>query len=180
MNDDSSVLWDGRFLQVRAQGTWEYVTRSNAHSVVGILAITKEHELVLIEQYRRPTRCRVLEMPAGLAGDDPGSQGEDSIYAAKRELLEETGYVSDKWTYLMAGPSSAGLTDELVELFLAQDAVKEGTGGGTEHEDIQTHLVPLKDVRDFIGQHIAKGCIVDFKILAGLYLAMPLINARHK
>ena len=165
------TLWTGRFLEVRQRDTWEYVTRPNATSVVGIAAITDYQQIVLVEQFRKPLGRSVIELPAGLSGDDPASADEAPLIAAQRELLEETGYVAEVWTELMTGPSSAGLTDETVVLFLATGAHQQAAGGGVEGENITVHTVPIATVYKWLHDQISHGILVDFKVFAGLYFA---------
>ena len=171
MTEGVASLWKGRFLEVRCRDTWEFVTRPNAHCVVAIVAITQKDELLLVEQFRRPLGKSVLELPAGLAGDDPGSQGEAPLLAAQRELLEETGYVSQHWTELMTGPTSAGLTDEIIFLFMAEKAVQAGAGGGVDSENITVHRVPLASAEKWLDDQARQGAVLDLKILAGLQFA---------
>src|SRR5687768_8463814 len=65
------VLGNGRFLElVRDEHGWEYARRVNATGVVVIAASTDKNEVILIEQYRPPVGARVVELPAGLVGDD--------------------------------------------------------------------------------------------------------------
>mgnify|MGYP001400965326 CR=1 FL=1 len=89
---EKKSLHQGRFLAMFERGGWEYVDRVGASGVVVILALTDADELVLVEQHRVPVDASVIELPAGLAGDLPDSQDEDFREAARRELLEETGY----------------------------------------------------------------------------------------
>ena len=92
--------------------------RVNASGAVMIVAVTKEGELLLVEEYRVPLHARTVGLPAGISGDE----GEEStLQSARRELEEETGYRADSWTYLFAGPSSPGLTTEMVSFYLAED-----------------------------------------------------------
>ena len=74
-----------------------------------IAAVTDDERLSLVEQYRIPMQCRVLDLPAGLVGDDPGTAGEAMIDAARRELFEETGYEGTDWHFAVSGPASPGL-----------------------------------------------------------------------
>jgi ADP-ribose pyrophosphatase len=62
---------------------------------VNIIALTQQGEVVLVEQWRHPVREVTLEFPAGVV-----EEGEDPLVAAKWELLEETGYVSEDWHFL--------------------------------------------------------------------------------
>ena len=133
----------GKFLRLIKEGTWEYVERVNAQGAVMIAAVTEQEELIVIEEYRVPLHAYTLALPAGISGDE----GEESfLHSAQRELLEETGYISSDWEYLCEGPSSPGLTTEMVVFFLARNAQQVEAGGGLESEDITVHKIPLKDI----------------------------------
>lgn len=168
------VVFAGRhldFCQAAGRG-WEFVSRKRGHGVVGVVAIDSERQILLVEQWRAPVGANVLELPAGLAGDE--REGEESLLlAAQRELLEETGYEAGQWRNLGSGCSSAGLTDEQVTLFLATDLrlVHERQVYGVGHEQIQVHRVALSRLRGFLKKKAAGGCLIDFKIHAGAYLA---------
>lgn len=93
-------LCRGKFLELLKEGRWEYVRRVNATGAVMIVAVTKEGELLLVEEYRVPLHARTVGLPAGISGDE----GEEStLQSARRELEEETGYRADSWTYLLRG-----------------------------------------------------------------------------
>ncbi len=172
MSASDEILHEGRFLSCRRTlRGWEYVTRVNAKGCVAILAIADDQRVVLTEQYRPPLGRRVIELPAGLAGDIPLQEDEPLLVAAKRELKEETGYEASHWTMLLEGTSSAGMTDEVVTLFQAGGLVKMAEGGGVHGEDIRIHLVHRSDVRTWCRDRQAEGMGVDFKIFAALHLA---------
>ena len=158
----------GKFLSLVENDHWEYVTRSNAHAVVVIVALTGDHEIVLVEQYRRPVDQRVVELPAGLVGDQHGPD-EQALDAARRELIEETGYQADSVELVMESPSSAGMTDEIVSFIRARGLNRIGNGGGDESEDIVTHVVPLDQVDRWLVQKRADGLYIDPKIFTALY-----------
>src|SRR5579872_255456 len=107
-----STLHTGKFLALVREGHWEYVERTNATGAALIVAVTDEQKLLLVEQYRIPVHCRTIELPAGIIGDEPGGAHESDADAAKRELLEETGYAAGRIEELTTGPSSSGLTSE--------------------------------------------------------------------
>ena len=171
-NPDSEILFEGRFLQVRKIGKWEYVERHKASGIVAVLAITEAREIILVEQYRIPVGKRVIEIPAGLAGDITGEENEALAEAAKRELLEETGYTAERMEFLTEGPPSAGLSTEVVTFFRAHGLTKVSAGGGDGSEDIVVHLVPLAQLDTWIAAKRAEGCLVDYKVYATLYFEL--------
>lgn len=163
------VLGEGRFLRLVSDQGWEFVERTNASGVVAIAAVNAWGHLLLIEQYRPPVGCNVIELPAGLAGDSAGSESEQMATAARRELLEETGYDAQSMKFLMHGPNSAGLTGEVSHLFLAEGVRKVHGGGGVEGEKIIVHEVSLQTVDSWLAEAAASGKLIDPKIYAALY-----------
>ncbi len=170
-NSPPEVLFESRHLRLLKRGHWEYVERPRTSGIVAILAITDASEIVLVEQYRIPVQSRVIEIPAGLAGDIAGSESEELAEAARRELLEETGYDAKKMDFLTQGPPSAGLSTEVVTFFRARGLTKVAEGGGDDSEDIQVHVVPLADLDSWIKAREREGCLVDYKVYATLYFA---------
>ena len=170
---DDPVLGAGRFLELactppgpgRKHG-WEYVRRHSSSGVVCIAALTDDEELVLVEQMRP-----AVGTPAGLAGDIAGAENEDFAEAARRELLEETGYTCAEMTWIGKGPSSAGLTSEIIDFFLASGLRRTGPGGGDDTESIEVHLVKLGELREWLTACEARGALVEPKIYSGLFLA---------
>ena len=79
MSDEpAETVWEGKYLIVRKQGTWEYVGRARGIHAAVILAIDEDEEgrhILLVEQYRVPLGRNCLELPAGLVGDD--AEGEE-------------------------------------------------------------------------------------------------------
>lgn len=167
----TETLFESRWLGLYRIGTWDFARRPNSESCVGILAITENDEIVLVEQFRIPVQRRVIEIPAGLVGDEAEHVGESLASTARRELLEETGYEAGSMTQLIASPTSAGMTSEITHFFHARDLVRSHDGGGVGGEDIIVHHVPLTELRPWLAQQEAGGKAVDFKIHAALWLA---------
>ena len=161
-------LWQGKFLTVQKIGNWEYVSRTTQRPAVAIVAIDKEDHLILVEQFRPPVDSNVIELPAGLAGDVVGAEDEPLLEAAKRELEEETGYTSNQWRRVTNGLSSAGLTDESTEVFVAKGIEKTSAGGGVASENITVHRVPLAGLMQWLNE---KALPYDLKMLGAVYAA---------
>jgi len=168
---DNKTLHRGRFLSLVSQNGWEFATRVGSTGVVAIIACTDNDEVLLVEQFRPPVGKTVIEIPAGLAGDIAGSESEAFAEAAHRELLEETGYSAATMRELQTGPSSAGLTNELITFFEATDLTRVDEGGGDESESITVHKIPRPELRAWLDQQAASGKLVDPKIAAALWMA---------
>ena len=143
------ILLETPWLGLYRIGDWDFVRRPNSDACVGILAITPENEIVLVEQFRVPVQQFVIEIPAGLVGDEAEYAGESLAETARRELLEETGYHAGAISLLISSPTSAGMTSEFVHLFHATDLVRETSGGGVAGEEIIVHHVPLAGLRQW-------------------------------
>jgi ADP-ribose pyrophosphatase len=119
-----TILHSGKFLAFIKEGHWEYVNRVNATGAALILAVTAEQKILLVEQYRIPVHARTIELPAGIIGDEPGCSKESQAEAARRELLEETGYAADNFVPLMTGsvPSTAAMVTLVLSLVVSNFA----------------------------------------------------------
>jgi ADP-ribose pyrophosphatase len=171
VSDEADIVWEGKYLAVRKRGTWEYVSRTRSIGAAVILAID-DGKVVLVEQYRVPLGRKCIELPAGLIGDE--QEGEAVEAAAIRELEEETGYRAARMTPLGHYHSSPGMASEGFSLLRAEGLTRTGAGGGTAHEQILVHCVPLDDVPAFVARKRAEGCAVDVKML--LLLAEDLLR----
>jgi ADP-ribose pyrophosphatase len=171
MPSDKKVIHEGKFLKFINDGGWEYVERTRVSGVVAILAITDDRKLVLIEQFRKPIGKRVVELPAGLVGDAVGEERESVITAAKRELLEESGYQADEMVYLTQVTASAGLTSEAVHLYRGKGLAIVAQGGGDATEDITVHEIALGEIDQWLARKTEHGAMVDMKVYAALYFA---------
>ena len=138
-----------------------YVLRlPNAVAVVPLLG----DDVVLIEQHRAPHGEAVLEIPAGMldvAGEEPAD-------AARRELVEEVGYVAEDLVYLTDIITSPGVTDEVISLYLATDLEPiERRPGGIEERHARVVTMALTEAVELIHG----GVIRDAKSVIGLLLA---------
>jgi ADP-ribose pyrophosphatase len=167
MNPNPKIsLHSGKFIALVKEGHWEYADRTNATGAAIIVAVTEEQKLLLVEQYRIPVHGRTIELPAGIIGDETGGSDE----AARRELIEETGFEAGHMAVLTHGPSSGGLTSETITLFHATNLRRVGARGGVVHEDITVHEVPLDTLHEWLEAKADSGALVDPKVYAGLYL----------
>ncbi|MEO3790122.1 NUDIX hydrolase [Nonomuraea sp. B10E15] len=121
----------------------DYVIHPGA---VAVLALDDQDRVLLIRQYRHPTRRLMWELPAGIR-DVPG---EPLVDAAARELAEEAGYRAATWHTLVDLRTSPGMSDERIRVFLARDLTKipdEENGFVHRHEEIDMPVewVPLPD-----------------------------------
>lgn len=123
---------DGKIIEplVLEYGTW-----------VTIVALTKKQEVLLIKQYRHGAQKILWELPGGAV-----DEGEEPIQAAKRELLEETGYTSDNIIEVgRVSPNPASHTN-LMHAYVALDSRKVGDQSLDEIEEIEVYPIPLDEV----------------------------------
>ncbi|AKS40777.1 NUDIX hydrolase [Wenzhouxiangella marina] len=164
---DIEELHRGAYLSLCSRKHWEFVHRQ--HPVVVLVAWTPARELLLVEQYREPIAARTIELPAGLVGDEVGSEDEALLDAANRELEEETGWRAGRLTELMRCPTSAGMSDEMAVFLHAESLEQVGPGGGTGSEDITVHAIPERDIDAWLQAQRREGKQLDPKIYAALY-----------
>ncbi len=166
------ILGEGRFLRLLRCDGWEWVERTGSRGVVVIMAVTGEGKLLLVEQYRPPVGAQVIELPAGLVGDQPDSSDESFEEAARRELLEETGYAASYLRVRTQGPVSAGMSSEIIHFIEARELEKVGPGGGDETESIEVHEVEIDRAGAWLEDKIRAGSVVDPKVFAALYFLL--------
>jgi ADP-ribose pyrophosphatase len=172
------ILGAGKWLRLVNDGGWEYVERVAASGVVSIVAVTDAGELVLTEQFRRSVGGQVIDLPAGLVGDEKGTRDESCLAAAKRELLEETGFAARRFQVLAESPTSPGLTSEAVVFVRASGLRKVAAGGGIDKEKILVHCVKLEAAAGWLRRRAKAGAQVDVKTYAGLYFAGAVLAGR--
>src|SRR5205814_1136278 len=156
-----SVLHETKRLLLLDRDGWEYVERKRGKAAVAVIAVTDANEIILVEQHRKPVDARVIDLPAGLIGDEEPSA--DAIETARKELEEEAGYICDQVDILTEGVSSPGITSERIVLARARGLARRGAGGGVEGEDITVHVVPLAHVDAWLRGRERDGVLIDMK-----------------
>ena len=129
---------------------------------VNVVAVTPDGRVVLVRQYRHGLGAVHYELPAGVCEpSDP-----DPLAAARRELLEETGYGGGEWTPLMTLSANPGTHANLTHSFLATGVVPVREPESEATEDIRVHLAGRNDVRKLV---------LDGGVVQALHAA-PLLN----
>ena len=166
----SKVVNDGKVIRIEkddvelANGKLTFREVARHPGGVVILALKDSETILLVKQFRYPTRQVALELPAGKL-----EKGENPDFAAKRELEEETGYRAEKWTSLGYINTTPGFCDEKLHLYKAENLTFIG-----EHPD-DGEIIKAEEIKfPDLMQKIKLGEINDAKtlcaILRGLYL----------
>jgi 8-oxo-dGTP pyrophosphatase MutT (NUDIX family) len=135
-----------------AEGTF-YVL--DAPEWINVIALSKEGQIILVEQYRYGIEEPTLEIPGGMV-----DEGESALEAARRELLEETGYRSDTWSSLGSVSANPAIMTNFTHLYVAEDCVFEGAENPDTHERINVHLMPIADFFDLVNDGTVHHAIV--------------------
>jgi ADP-ribose pyrophosphatase len=131
---------------------------------VQVVALTTDGKMVMIRQYRHGTQETLLEIPGG--STDPEDQ-KNSLSAAKRELLEETGYESDDWELIGSHSPNPALMSNDMHVYLAKNCKKVAEQQLDPFEDLDVELLPAQDVLN-----MAEGGKIRHSLVAtGLFLA---------
>jgi ADP-ribose pyrophosphatase len=172
---EKKTIWEGKFLRfvlttyIDSYGAireWESFERVNCKGIVAIMAVTDDKEVLLIRQFRPPVNGYVIEFPAGL--NDKGDTLEE---AARRELLEETGYSARELVFLTEGVMSSGASGEILTVFLAKGLEFKGIGERDETEDIEVLKIPVNEMYQKLDAFRSEGNYIDLKILGLIELA---------
>lgn len=122
-----------------------------------MMAVDNRKRILLVRQYRLPARSYLWELPAGKL-----DEGETALQAAKRELVEETGYRAKNWKKLAAFYPSPGYVAEKMTIFVAS-GLTEGKAAPMEDERIETRWFTAKEIE----AGIRSGKIIDGKTMIG-------------
>jgi ADP-ribose pyrophosphatase len=136
----------------------DVIRHSGSIVVLAIDGSTSNPQVLLERQYRHAAGQMMWELPAGRIDD-----GESELTAARRELLEETGYTARRWKKILHFYVSPGFLDETMSIYLAQD-LKPGIAQPEEDERIAVRFFPLGR----IVQMVEKRLIRDAKTVAGV------------
>jgi len=127
---------------------------------VNVIALTKDDQIVLIEQYRQGTEEITLEIPGGMI-----DAGEEPEATARRELAEETGYEAGEFILLGKSRPNPAIQANWMYHYLALDCEKTRETAFDEHESLLTKIASLSEVENLI----KSGKITHSLAVAGFY-----------
>lgn len=156
-------LFDGTF------GIFEKITRRDT---VGIIAVTQEGKILLTHQ-EQPGVKPFMGTPGGII-----DRGEEPFHAAQRELVEETGYVSTKWSLYQAIQPTTKI-DWAIFTFLAKDCKKIQEPTLDAGEKVKVQELSLEDFIDSVRSPLFRDKELALKILRELTNQNGLASIRH-
>ncbi|HXU60225.1 MAG TPA: NUDIX hydrolase [Polyangia bacterium] len=131
---------------------------------VNVVALTEQDDVVLIRQYRHGIEKVAWEIPAGTTDAKDTSLEE----AARRELLEETGYGGGRWSLLTTLSANPALQNNLTTTFLAEGVTRLRDAAPEANEEMTVRLTPLAEV----GRLIDSGGFVQALHVAPLLMVL--------
>lgn len=162
----SKTVYQGSFLEVRADIS-ALCDGSKAHrekvihpGAAMIIPVFEDQSMLMEKQYRYAVETHCIEFPAGRM-----ESGESAIETAKRELVEETGYVAKNWEHLGFIHPGVGYTNEKIDIFVAT-LLEMTAPNRDEGEFLEVIRVSKKQVIEWI----RSGKITDAKTIAGLFM----------
>ncbi|MEW9674648.1 NUDIX hydrolase [Lentibacillus sp. L22] len=132
---------------------------------VGIIPITKDKKIVMVEQYRKPLEKSLVEIPAGKL-----EAGEKPEVTAVRELEEETGFTTSSLKLVTSFYSSPGFADELMYIYLTDklEPLKEKVAGDDD-EFVELVELTLDEAKQYVKEQRIHDAKTNYAIL---YLEM--------
>jgi 8-oxo-dGTP pyrophosphatase MutT (NUDIX family) len=164
----SREVYGNRWIRVREDdvirpdgSTGPYGVVEVRQPAVFVVAVTDDDRIVMVTLHRYTTGNTSVEVPAG------GSDGEELEVAARRELLEETGYVAEHWRHLGRQYSLNGVAHAPTEVFLARGLSR------TDGSDLEAEGITSVTVHDWsdVRRMVRDGVVTDSESAAALLLA---------
>ena len=153
-------LWSTIFLDKKGnECVWEWMDKKD---LALVLALTKDKKIVLIKNYRVPIEKYTIELPAGLLD----KVDENPEEAARRELLEETGYTGENFIAVTPFANSVAAMNSIAHPFVLVDARKVSKPNLEDSEDIEVIEVPCDELYDFYEKSSTEGLDFNIRILA--------------
>ena len=140
------------------RATRDVVRHSGSIVVLAVDESSGSLRVLLEKQYRHAAGRFLLELPAGRI-----DEGENPLHAAKRELLEETGYSARSWKRVLHFWASPGFVAEAMSIYLARN-LEPGAAQPEDDEVIELKLVSIEKAVSMV----LKGTIQDAKTIAGV------------
>lgn len=157
----SNLQWKTLTSEYLVKAPWAVLRRDscrmpNGHTVpeyyvleypnwVNIVAITTENKIILVRQYRHGIKQDVLEIPGGVI-----DSGETALKAAKRELLEETGYEFERFEKISELFPNPATSNNITTTYLATGGKKVGEQQLDDQEEIEIHLASIEEVKELL------------------------------
>lgn len=169
---NKTTIWAGKFLEAIVihyknskdeNMQWEAFKRTNCYGIVAVVPITKDGKVIVVKQFRPPTEKYVVEFPAGL-----NDRSETLENAARRELIEETGYRAGSLKEITTGPLSAGASTEVLTLYLATELEYLGGQQLDPEEEIEIFHLPFENFYSHVYALENNNTYIDLK-LYGLF-----------
>ncbi|MCD6130095.1 MAG: NUDIX hydrolase [Deltaproteobacteria bacterium] len=173
---EKKIVYEGKYLKMvnkyfktgqGKQHVWETVERKNIYGegAVVIVALTKNREIILEKNWRVPLESFIIQFPAGLTD----KKGETKEEAAKRELLEETGYRAEKLIPIISVPLCPALTATKATYFFAPVVEFAGKQKTENTEKIKVLKIPTEKIDDFL-LNLPQDTEVDIRVLGMLWV----------
>lgn len=182
-HEESKMKWELLSSRTLVKDTWIHLTAdecrmsdgtmiapfyvNHAPDFVVVIGVTEDGKMPMIRQYRHGLREVLLEVPAGCV-----EQGETFEEAAKRELMEETGYQADSIEFLFKTAPNASCFTNYAWCYLARNVRKTGEQSLDATEEIAVELMEISEVKELL----RTGGIVQAVHVAALYRALEILE----